>query len=153
MTVRVVHHLELVQIEIEQRQHPAAGTGSRQPLLELGDKSSPIGEPGERVLPGAALVLAFGAHGGDQHPVQPEAGHRHGGQIHRDLEEEDKHESGCPAIRAPGIVGPRLSTIIAPQSRGALKLRKQIPPTIAPADTQASVAATQSPVARLISAP
>lgn len=92
MTVRVVHHLELVQIEIEQRQHPAAGTGSRQPLLELGDKSSPIGEPGERVLPGAALVLAFGAHGGDQHPVQPEAGHRHGGQIHRDLEEEDKHE-------------------------------------------------------------
>ena len=61
--------------------------------------------------------------------------------------------SGCPAIRAPGIVGPRLSTIIAPQSRGALKLRKQIPPTIAPAATQASVAATQSPVARLISAP
>lgn len=51
------------------------------------------------------------------------------------------------------MVGPRLSTIIVPHSCGALKLRKQIPPTIAPADMQASVAATQSPVARLISAP
>jgi hypothetical protein len=48
---------------------------------------------------------------------------------------------------------PRLSTIITAASRGALKLRKQMPPTIAADDRQASVATTQSPLAMLTRTP
>jgi hypothetical protein len=60
---------------------------------------------------------------------------------------------GSPAKMAPGATGPRLSTIIAADIRGAPKFRKQVPPTIAADETQASVAATQSPLTRLMKAP
>lgn len=38
---------------------------------------------------GAMAVLALGAHGGDQHPIEAEGGGRHRGQIHRHLEVDD----------------------------------------------------------------
>ena len=52
-----------------------------------------------------------------------------------------------------GANGPRLSSIIAVARRGAPKVRKQTPPTIAVADEQATVATTQSPLVRLTKPP
>ena len=49
--------------------------------------------------------------------------------------------------------GPSVSAIITPAIRGAPKLRKQIPPTIAAADRQASAPTTQSPLVRLRNVP
>ncbi|CFM14484.1 Uncharacterised protein [Bordetella pertussis] len=51
------------------------------------------------------------------------------------------------------VQGPRLTQIISAVRRGALKLRKQMPPTMAAADRQARIAATQSPLATLMSVP
>ncbi|MGY4452618.1 hypothetical protein ACVWZR_007278 [Bradyrhizobium sp. i1.3.1] len=42
---------------------------------------------------------------------------------------------------------------MVPASRGAPKLRKQMPPTIAAAESEASMATTQSPLARLATTP
>src|ERR1700759_5046993 len=53
----------------------------------------------------------------------------------------------------PGTIGPKLNRIIVPASRGAQKLRKQMPPTIAADDTVANIAMTQSPLANVTSAP
>jgi hypothetical protein len=49
--------------------------------------------------------------------------------------------------------GPSEQKIITATSRGAAKLRKQIPPTIAAAERNDSVAATQSPLIALTNAP
>ena len=52
-----------------------------------------------------------------------------------------------------GNAGAQAEKIIVAARRGALKFRKQMPPTIAAADRQASVAITQSPLATLTMTP
>jgi len=152
VTAGVVDRLEGVEIEIKQGHCLVGRVRSRQQVLQGPDEAGPIGEPREFVVPGAAVVLgsegivAISIRFNLKQAIVMAA--RYMGTWNNRTSMR-----GCAASSAPGIVGPRLSTIIAPQSRGALKLRKQIPPTIAPADTQASVAPTQSPVATLISAP
>ena len=60
---------------------------------------------------------------------------------------------GSPAKSAPKQQGPSVSAIMTPAMRGAPKFRKQMPPTMAAAERQASVAATQSPLIRLRKVP
>ncbi len=63
------------------------------------------------------------------------------------------NSSGSWEMATPGITGPMLHRIIVPARWGALKLRKQIPPTMAADEMQASDAAIQSPDARLMPTP
>ena len=61
-------------------------------LLDGANESRSISKPGKLIMPGTPIVLALRAHRRNQHSVQLEAGHSHGRQIHRDLEEKDQHE-------------------------------------------------------------
>ncbi|MNY74486.1 hypothetical protein D3C86_2135280 [compost metagenome] len=60
---------------------------------------------------------------------------------------------GSSVNRAPIAQGPTLSATMMADIRGAPKLRTQMPPTIDAADRQATVAAIQSPLIRLMNVP
>ncbi len=48
----VVHHLEVVDVDVEHGDFDATRTSNRQGVLEPVDESSPIGQAGERIVQG-----------------------------------------------------------------------------------------------------
>ena len=85
----VVDDLEVIHVHVEQRGGAVLPARAGADALERRFQPGAVGQAGQRVLAGAAFVLALGQHGGHQDAAQPLRGDAHADQIERDLDEDD----------------------------------------------------------------